>query len=212
MNRERNLRDLVVLVADKDMEAAVRSLLTRREALGIREVSYEIYSHPSHDPGCRTDGPTFLRNFCRQFEHAIVLFDHEGSGADDIAPVDLEQNLEELLARNGWRDRAAAIVLDPELEIWVWTNSGEVDQVLGWSGRLPSLRQWLVEERYIATPSAKPSRPKEAFRHALRHVRKQPSSALFRQLAQRVSFRNCTDRAFQKLQDRLVTWFGASQS
>jgi hypothetical protein len=210
MNRERNPRDLVVLVADKDMEAAMRSLLTRPEAFAIRGISYEIYSHPAHDAGCRTDGPTFLRSFCRQFRHAIVVFDREGAGADDIAAADLEQHLESLLGRNGWSDRAAAIVLDPELEIWVWTDSGEVDRVLGWSGRFPSLRQWLAQQGHVSSPSAKPSRPKEAFRHALRHVKKQPSSALFRQLGQRVTFHSCTDRAFRKLKDRLATWFPAT--
>lgn len=35
--------DLVLLVADKDMEYAMKGLLSRPAALGIRRVSCEIY-------------------------------------------------------------------------------------------------------------------------------------------------------------------------
>lgn len=203
-------RDLVVLVADRDMEAAVSGLLSRPEAANIRPISFQVYPHPSHDPGCRTDAIPFLRPFCRQFSHALVLFDREGSGKDDVAAEALELQLEEQLARNGWSDRAAVVVIAPELEAWVWSKSPQVDQVLGWQGRIPALRQWLVEEGFLSSPESKPDQPKEAFRQALRIVKRQPSSALFKQLASCVSIRNCQDRAFQKLLDRLVNWFPAS--
>jgi hypothetical protein len=193
------------------MEAAVTGLLSRHKALRIREVGFEIYRHPGHDAGCRTQCHTFLRSFCNQFEYAIVILDREGSGRDQTAPQELESQLEDQLARNGWGGRASVIVLDPELEIWIWGSSLEIDQVMGWSGRVPSLRQWLVEEGYISTADAKPSRPKEAFRHALRFVRKQPSSSLFLKLAQRASFKECTDRAFVKLKNRLAAWFPEPQ-
>lgn len=209
MTAERHRRDLVALVADKSMEATLRGLLRRPEALGTRAISCEIYSHPAFDAGCRARGPTFLRTFCNQFQHALILFDREGSGRDAADPRELERQIEKDLARNGWEDRAAAIVLDPELEIWVWSDSPEVDRVLGWSGREPPLRQWLVENAFLASPSGKPARPKEALLNALRHVGKPPSAALFRQLSERVSFRRCTDRAFQKLHGQLVNWFAA---
>jgi hypothetical protein len=62
MTTQRQRRDLVALVADKSMEATLRGLLLRPEALGTRAVSYEIYSHPAFDAGCRAKGPTFLRS------------------------------------------------------------------------------------------------------------------------------------------------------
>jgi hypothetical protein len=200
-------RDLVVLAADKNMEATLTGLLSRHRAFQIRQITFTIYSHPGHDPGCRTHCHTFLRSFCNQFEHAIVVFDREGSGKDQTKAANLESELEDLLARNGWGDRAAVIVLDPELEIWVWSSSTAVDRIMNWSGRVPSLRKWLVDEEYISSPEEKPVRPKEAFRDALRLVRKQPSSSLFLQMAQRVSFERCTDRAFVKLKERLEGWF-----
>ena len=200
-------RDLVVLVADKDMEQTLKGLLGRPQALAIREIDFQVYPHPGKDGGCRTQGVTFLRNFCQQFEHALLLFDREGSGGEAELSEQLEDELERGLRKNGWSDRGAVIVIDPELEIWVWSDSSEVDQVTGWASRIPSLRDWLVEEEFLENPESKPERPKEAFRHALRHVRKQPSSALFRMLSERVSFRRCQDRAFAKLKQKLQEWY-----
>ena len=45
-----NQKDLVVLVADKDMEHALKGLLGRPRALGIREIEADIRVHPRHDP------------------------------------------------------------------------------------------------------------------------------------------------------------------
>ena len=200
-------KDLVVLVADKDMEMTLHGLLSRHQSLGIRPLDYTIYKHPGKDSGSRTQGVTFLRDFCNQFHHAILIFDREGSGGESTTAEELELLLEEDLQKNGWTDRASAIAIDPELEIWVWSDSTEVDQVTGWANRIPGLRQWLIDEGFLKNKSAKPERPKEAFRHALKHVRKQPSSAIFKKLSQRVGFKSCEDRAFIKLQTKLQEWF-----
>jgi hypothetical protein len=200
-------KDLVVLAADKDMEETLLGLLRRERSLGIRKISFAIYRHPGRDSSCRTNGASFLRSFCNQFSHAVLIFDHDGSGAEATAAEQLEEDLESQLERNGWQDRAAVIVIEPELESWVWSDSTEVDQVVGWGGRIPDLRRWLVDVGFLPTTSVKPKQPKEAFRQALRHVRKQPSAALFKQLALRVSFRRCEDRAFQKLVAKLQEWF-----
>lgn len=204
------MKQLVVLVADKDMEAVVRGLLTRSKALGVRAVEFEVYAHPGHDSGCRSQGVTFLRTFCKQYEHCLLMFDREGSGREDLDATELETRLEGELQANGWQDRGAVVVLDPELEIWVWSDSPEVDRSLGWSGRLPSVRDWLVEEQFLKQRDLKPERPKEAFRHALQHVRKPPSPAIFSELARSVSVNRCTDRAFQKFTHTLSSWFPQS--
>lgn len=47
-------------------------------------------------------------------------------------------------------------------------SSPEVDKVLGWSGRLPGLRDWLAQEAWMDAGASKPARPKEALQAALR--------------------------------------------
>lgn len=47
------MKDLVVLVADKNAEFALRGALQRSEALGIRPMTSEFLMHPERDGGAR---------------------------------------------------------------------------------------------------------------------------------------------------------------
>ncbi len=110
---------------------------------------------------------------------------------------------------NGWLGRCSVLVLDPELEIWVWTDSSELDKVIGWAGHQPTVREWLVAQGFTLNTDGKPNRPKEALRAALRYVRKQPSASLFAALAEKTSLSRCTDATFLKLKTTLRQWFPA---
>lgn len=200
--------DLAILVADKDAEWTVRSLLERSTALGIRKPTYErILTHPSHDPGVFLGSHDMLRQFANRCRYALVLFDREGCGQEKLARADLELQVEQQLAKCGWGDRAAAVALDPELEIWVWSDSPHVDDVCGWKGHEPSLREWLLAHKWLSDGTVKPERPKEALKAALRQVNVAFSASLFGKLAERVSLKRCTDPALQKLLTVLQGWF-----
>jgi len=170
--------------------------------LYIRGINSKIIRHPGRDSACRSDCVSFARNFCNQYEHLLVIFDHEGSGGESQEPATLETELESQLSSNGWRDdNSAVIIIKPELEAWVWTDSTELDHVCGWNGRNPDLRQWLVNEGHMRAYMSKPSDPKHAFHEVLKNAtpRKRVSASIFRELAARVGFQNCSDRAFVKL-------------
>ena len=199
--------DLIVLTADANMEAAVRGILQQHGKLGIRQVQANVRRHPQRDPGCRVAGVEFLAPFKNQYSHALLMFDHEGCGEENTLAVNLETQLTRALANDGWDDRAKAIVLVPELEIWVWSDSPHVDAALGWHGREPNLRQWLVDEHFLIQGQSKPERPKEAMEAALRLVKKPRSSARYADLAAKVGFNRCTDQAFVGLKSILQTWF-----
>ncbi len=199
-------QDLILLVADKNIEYAVKGLVSRPEALGIRAINAFVVPHPERDPGCFLRAPEFLRPFRQRYRHALVLLDREGSGRDEIPRSELEADLEGRLSAD-WGNRAAAVVLDPELEVWIWSDSPHVDTVLGWQGRSPNLQSWLVDSGFSEASADKPTRPKEAMEKALRLVAKPRSSALYRQLAERVSFQRCSDPAFDKLKQTLQSWF-----
>jgi len=200
-------RDVIFLVADRHMEAVLEGLLGRPQSLSIRAITYVIRTHPEKDPGCYLTAHDFLRPFSRRYRHSLVMFDREGCGSDAGSRETLEKELEGRLARNGWPERARAIVIDPELEAWVWSDSPQVDRMLGWADVAPDLRQWLTQQGLLQETHIKPVRPKEAMQAALRNVRKPHSSAIFRQLAENVSLRRCSDPAFQKLKTTLQSWF-----
>jgi hypothetical protein len=200
--------DLLVLTADADTQNGVAALLERHDDLGIRPLRARVLRHPARDPGCRRRSCDFLRPYLRQYERALVVFDRHGCG-DEHARTRIEEDVEALLAANGWDGRSAAVVIDPELEAWVWAESAAVARVLGWEGRGPTLREWLVESSLSASATQKPSDPKSAMRRALREVRQPLSAGLFAELARVVPFDSCVDPAFGKLRSTLRHWFPA---
>ena len=201
------MKDLVILAADKDLEFALRGMLSRPKALGTRTVEEDIFVHPEHDPACALRGVDFLANLSGQYRYGLLIFDHEGSGKETTAPQELQKNLNAEFVSSKWGERARAIVLSPELEIWIWSDSPHVDEVVGWKNRNPKLRPWLIEQGWLQQGEVKPTQPKEAFEAALRKVRKPRSASLYQQIAERVSLRQCTDTAFLELKGILNNWF-----
>src|ERR1700677_1537716 len=124
--------DLTILVPDSNVEFALRGIVSRTRSLRIRPLRFRMVRHAERDPGCLLEAHNILRPFCTQSRYAIVVFDHEGCGREDRPPADLEALVEDSLARNGWQDRCAAIVVHPEIEAWVWSDSPRVDAHLGW--------------------------------------------------------------------------------
>lgn len=207
MNDAGARKDLVILAADKNMEFTLRGLLGRPESLGTRKIDFDVFVHPAKDPGCRDDAHTFLRAFSSKYHHGLVMLDREGSGRESRSRADLEREIEEKLSQNGWGDRAAAIVLDPELEIWVWSDSPVVEEALGWPIDGVSLRDALSLAGLLEKGAAKPADPKGAMEFALRKTGFARSSSIYRAIAQRVSLKRCEDPALHKLRATLQQRF-----
>lgn len=199
--------DLFALVPGKDEAAVIDGMLSRHQSLGIRRITWKIERHEGRDPGCRLGSPDYMRAGINLFKHAIVLFDRKGCGAEHLSREQLERELEDQLSASGWGDRAAAVVIDPELESWVWSGSLHVENALGWRGHDPTLREWLREQGYLPLDQTKPAQPKAATEAALRIVRKPRTSHIYTELAKHVSFTKCADPAFMKLLKCLRTWF-----
>ena len=202
------MKDLVALVADKDMEHTMRGLLSRSKALRIHDIQVDIFVHPQHDPACARNGVMFLSRWPAQYRHALLMFDFEGCGLERRhSREEIQKRLDRDFAATDWDDRARTIVLQPELETWIWNDSPHVDEVVGWKGRNPTLRRWLLERNFLNEGQNKPLRPKEAFLAALRETRKPKSANLFLQIAERVTLSRCRDDSFLKLVDLLRQWF-----
>lgn len=204
-------KDLVLLVADLDAENAVRGILRRWKSLGIRQLldgaHFDIPRHPQRDPGCRCDAEGFLKGFVRTHRYALVVFDHAGCGAEDRTAEEIEADVESYLSAAGWEGRCAVVVIAPELEAWVWSDSLNVDMELGWRDRHPPLRNWLEESHFLIPGAVKPVDPKNALLRALRAANKPPSPHIFSRLAETVGLSRCQDRAFLKLKATLQRWF-----
>lgn len=201
--------DLLCLVADKNMQAAISGLLARPESLGIRAIECRLETHPRRDPGCFHEGAEFLRGQRWEAEHAMVVLDHAWAGVPADSASSLEDLLEGRLGRAGIEGWAKAVVIEPELEAWVFSESVHVVRALGWTDRSPGLRQALSSESLWPDDCHKPPDPKAAMEWALRRARVPRSSSIYGDLASTVSTRNCTDRAFVRFRGLLQDWFPA---
>jgi hypothetical protein len=196
---------LIALVADKNMSAAIATILGNHARLRIRSIDVRgPYPHLKRDPGVYRTAHEFLRPFQHQASNALVVFDRDGCGSPRSRDQ-LETDVETRLSQNGWSRRCAAIAIDPELENWVWTDSRHVARALGWEHT--ELRIWLAESGRQPEGTKKPVNPKEAVEQALRQKNIPRSSAIYRQIAEHVSFERCSDPAFLKLCTILRRWF-----
>ncbi len=206
------MKDLLCLVADANMKAAVTALLGRPEALGIRSVASEVLIHPRRDPGCFHDPEGLLRGARAELHHAIVLLDHAWDGAPAGGALEAEKELEARLRASGLASWARVVVIDPELETWVFSDSPHVASAVGWSGRAAELRSALADQGLWPEGTSKPTDPKRAVIWALRQAQKPRSSSIYRDLASRVGLSRCQDRAFLRFRDLLRGWFGGEHT
>jgi len=133
------------------------------------------------------------------------------AGQESHRLVALERSVESEISRNGWRDRARAVVIDPELEEWVWSGSPVVAKALGWGDRDDGLRSWLRQRGLWKRGRTKPDDPKTAMIQALqgapRTTRRRRSARIFGDIAAGAPVEGRQDPAFRKLKATLLEWF-----
>jgi hypothetical protein len=199
------MKDLVLLVADKNAHFALKGALGRPDALGIRPIEFEFRVHPGRDGGTRRTGPEVLALERRRFKHALLVLDFEGCGTDLANATALEAQLDGRLSTH-WKEAAKSIVIEPELDVWVWGADNAVEAIIEWpAGK--SVREWLRERGFTFEANEKPTRPKEALEAALRIPGLPRSSALYQTIAEKISLRRCGDEAFIRLRKQLLHWF-----
>ena len=208
------MRDCLFLVADKNMEGMLKGFFSRdafHHAMGCGHFNFDyrqdlVVAHGQNDPGLYTRANEFLQPYASSHRHVVVIVDAEwdGSPGEEV----ITQRLHEHLTHAGWaNDRGCVVVIAPELENWVWQDSPHVCSALNFDGQFVALRAELENQGFWQPNEAKPDRPKEAVEWMLRQSRKGRSSAVYQQLAMRVTARGCTDQAFQTLRNALLRWF-----
>jgi hypothetical protein len=201
------MTDLVVWVPDKNIEATLDALMQRPESLGIRKLDVKIFTDMHRDPGCFKNGAEHLAGFRDTYSRGLLVFDHAWDGCPAQDAVTLEAMVREKFNANGIGDWAEVVVLEPELEIWAWTDSPHLPRLMNWDGNYQSLREWLQSQDLWAPEAAKPGDPKLALETALYRGKVRRSSSFFRDLARDVSFKRCQDPSFLRLREILGNWF-----
>lgn len=200
------MKDLVILVPDKNVKAGLDSLLKRIESFDIREISYDIFIHPYRDPGIVKDAHNFLRAQINMYKYAIVCLDFNGSGFENLSIEELEFEISSNLNKKGWQARSEVIVFDPECEEWFWVQSNSMAEILGWKNYI-ELKKELYNQKFLKKDAIKPDNPKDAFEYLLRLKKIPRSSSIYERIAEKVSLKNCQSKSLAKFQNTLKSWF-----
>jgi hypothetical protein len=188
------------------MEAVVNAVLERHQALGTRRIERTVLVHPQRDSACYHDPTSLLRESLGAARHALVVLDRAWEGAPDLPTPELEAEVDRRLLQlgKGW---AKTVVIEPELEIWLFRRSPRLDDALGWRNRQPGLQEQLATAGLWPHDAAKPSDPKRAIEWALREARRPRSSSIYREIASTVGLKDCVDASFLRFQSTLRDWF-----
>lgn len=207
------MRDCVFLLADGTMEAMFQGFFSRDgcyHSLGTRAFNFdsrEDIVSGTNDPRTYSQAHELLRPHQRTHLHAVIVMDNEWSGSPGVEHIrrDVRRNM----MASGWDENAfEVIVIDPELENWIWQESPHLVDAFEYEGLQP-LRNWLRDQDppMWLDGEAKPVRPKEAVEAVLRMTRVPRSAAIYRQISERVSTRRCTDPSFSLFCECMRRWF-----
>ena len=195
------MKDLFVLTADADMQAVLKTILARHQALGIRKISFLVDRHPMRDSGMVKDGPELARMQVQKDQYArlVLIWDHEGSGHQGEASSAVAE-ITKRLDRASWIGRSGGIAIAPELEEWIWHNPESVAKQLG----LPRDR---LDAEFARRDAA--AGPKELLEYLfLRTLRRRPLPRDFEEIASVASVRQwMASESFGALVAMLRSWF-----
>lgn len=200
------MKDLVVLVPDKNVKFGLESLLKRYDSLGTIPFSFDIFIHPERDPGIYKNAHDFLRIFSNKYRYSMVFIDYEGSGQESKNIDKLTAVIKNNLIRNGWQRRCEVIVFNPEAEIWLWVNSLHFYNYFGFNS-FEELKNHLIEKGLWVSGQNKPRKPKEAFENLLKEKKIPRSSSIYGHFAGKVNFQHCQDTSFLKFKQTIINWF-----
>ncbi len=178
-------------------------------SLGIQHFTFDrtmdTLVASGNDPEVHTRAHDLLRSYRRTHRFAVVVLDNAWDGSPGVETI--QNTIQANMIGSGWhRVRFEVVVIDPELEAWIWQDSQHVTTAFRFT-QYASLRQWLGEQGLWEANAAKPADPKRAVEVTLRTSRLPRSSAIYRQITSRISIQGCTDPAFHRLHNALLRWF-----
>jgi hypothetical protein len=207
-------RSLVVLAADGTMEAVLREFFKKGidRTLGCAAIDIDlrrdIFHSPLHtDGGLHKEAHKILQSRANEYEHALVVLDQHFGG--DRPAIEVRDEILGNLRAFGWDERAEVVVIDPELEVWLWQDNPNVEKAL----RHPrektskSLREQLRDEKLWPDGQLKPDAPQATFDRVRQRNKAGARFGVYVQIAGSVSVKGCKDPSFLHFANTLRAWF-----
>lgn len=213
------MRDCCFLVADQAMGIAFERVLSRPDrdtVLGTGPFAFDPAPHvdliqiPDYtDGGVYKHAHRILEPKLATHRHAVVCLDRKAKGLPPAGRI--RGNIASNLRASGWpRERTAVIVIDPELERWLWLDHPICEQAFGYDrssyGR--SMRSMMEEQGQWRATDEKPHDCDSALAWAgRRRGRKCWPAHVFKSMLSMAPVDLCVDPAFLQLRDTLQRWF-----
>lgn len=214
------MRDVIFHLADEHMEKGLKAFFARDNwhfALDCRRFEIDpkseadFYRVPGHtDGGIWRHAAENLRPFLDQYEHAVIVLDADFEphpGADV-----LREDISAAMVQAGWPlERFAVVVIEPELEAWLWAPNLNVARAFGHED-FEQMRATLEREGLWNPGEAKPHDLKAARDRAARLGGKKLGGPIFKgvfSVISRAAFNQCVEPGFITLRTALQTWFPA---
>jgi hypothetical protein len=208
------MRDCMFYVADQNMAETFKGFLTRPQfhlSLSCSPFEFDPLYDLARAEG-KTDGGLWRHagSLCKGYLHThrrlVICLDRDFGGSP--GQVQIRTDIETQLLNVGWdATNFKVLVIDPELEQWIWQNNVHVESALNHKGG-QSLREMLAASGDWPTGNAKPIDPKKVLeRIVTQNLRGNRSSTLYSKISSRVSVGGCQDVEFIALKQQLQTWF-----
>jgi len=210
------MRELVILTADGTMNAVFKAFFERPMwHLTLQCGTFDIWAEEDifNLPG-KTDGQLhknaheLLRPYQRTHIRALVVLDQQFGG--ERPAEEIRQEILRNLNRSGWDDRCEVVVIDPELEVWLWQDKPQIAQAVRFPGG--SLRNHLREEGLWPQDQHKPDMPKKTIQALMKQHRAGAPIVVYPKIAKSVGVSGCQDSAFGIFRERMQAWFPAEDA
>jgi hypothetical protein len=210
--------DVIFHLADEHMEKGLKAFFSRDDwhfALGCHRFEVDprsendLYRVPGHtDPGIWKHAGENLRPFRDQYRYAVIILDADFDpypGAE-VLRADISADM----IKAGWApERFAVIVIEPELEAWLWAPNQNVATAFGHDS-FDQLRGRLERENLWTPGQPKPNDLKRARDRAARLGGKKTGGPIFKGVFSEISNRacnHCVEPGFVAMRAALQGWF-----
>ncbi len=212
------MRDIVFHLADRHMEEGLRAFFSRQDwhhVLKCRRFEVDPMSNSDfYRVAGETDGGLWkhahknLHIFKEQYRHAVIMLDAEFD--PQPGPNVLRADIGKAMLASGWdEDRFGVVVIEPELEAWLWAPNHNVARAFG-HANFEELRTFLESEGLWDPGAPKPHSLKAARDRAARRGGKRTGGPIFRSVFEHISRRAldaCVEHGLKTLRMMLGTWF-----
>lgn len=213
--------DLVALFADLDMQKFFEMLIERGQQPArrcIRTIRWRSLRDPRRDTVWRKPDQV-LAPFLRTEARFLIIWDHHGSGYENIAARTIEEQTVQRLAKAGLAtDRILAVAVEPELEAFFCSVWPRVKKIISSERGVPppgddlvaqaARRSGLRERPPRGSEVALRDHPKEMFEGLLRCLRLRRAAPLYEKIGSEISLPGVKqDRTALRIAETMRHWF-----